>query len=68
MNSNDIQEVYVVMAVEVNQNPAAESFGCYCVCDSRKTARAVINKDTEAGDIRPGGWIAEHALQTEELI
>lgn len=61
-------EVYIVMAVEVMKNQAAEHFGCYCVCDSRKTAQAVLDKDTEAGDIRPGGWIASHVLQTEELV
>ena len=61
-------EVYVVMAVEVEKNPAAEKFTCYCVCDSASTARAVLDKDTESGDIRPGGWITSHVLQTKELV
>ena len=62
------EEVYVIMAVEVEKNPAAEKFGCYCVCDNRNTAQAIIDKDTSRGDIRPGAWIASHALQTKEMI
>jgi len=62
------EEVYVVMAAEVEKNPAAEKFSCYCVCDNRHTARQVIDKDTARGDIRPGAWIASHVIQTKELI
>ena len=62
------EEVFVVMAVEVLTNPAAEKFGCYCVCDNRSTAQQVIDKDTHNGDVRPGAWITSHVLQTKELI
>ena len=62
------EEVYVVMAVEVEKNPAAEKFGCYCVCDSRQTAEQIIKTDTERGDIRPGAWHTTHVIQTKELI
>ena len=62
------EEVFVVMAVEAHENPAAEKFGCYCVCDSWSTARKVIDNDTARGDIRPGAWITSHVVQTEELI
>ena len=67
-NNMNNEEVYVVMAVETQQTEAAEKFGCYCVCDSRSTAREVIDNDTARGDIRPGAWIASHVLQTKELI
>ena len=62
------EEVYAVMAVEVQQNEAAEKFGLYCVCDSRQTAEQIIKKDTEQGDIRPGAWHISHVIQTKELI
>ena len=62
------EEVFVVMAVEVEKNPAAEKFGCYCVCDSKRTADKIIETDTARGDIRPGAWVASHVLQTKELI
>tara|TARA_A100001015_G_scaffold242282_1_gene276762 strand:- start:318 stop:560 length:243 start_codon:yes stop_codon:yes gene_type:complete len=62
------EQVYVVMAVEVQQTEAAEKFGCYCVCDSRQTAEQIIKTDTERGDIRPGAWHTTHVIQTEELI
>ena len=61
-------EVFVVMAAEVEKNPAAEKFSCYCVCDSWVTARKVIDNDTARGDIRPGAYITSHVLQTKELI
>ena len=64
----EIEEVYVVMAVEVEKNPAAEKFGCYCVCDNRQTAEQIIELDTSRGDIRPGAWITSHVLQTKELV
>ena len=56
------------MAVEVEKNPAAEKFTCYCVCDSKQTADKVIETDTSRGDIRPGAWVTSHVLQTKELI
>lgn len=64
----NLEEVYVVMAVEVEKNPAAEKFTCYCVCDSKQTADKVIETDTSRGDIRPGAWVTSHVLQTKELI
>ena len=66
--NDKLEEVHVVMAVEVMYNQTAEHFGCYCICDSAQTAREVIEKDTKAGDIRPGAWVALHALQTQEMI
>lgn len=65
MNS---EEVYIVMAAEVEKNPAAEKFSFYCVCDSMRTARQIVDKDTARGDIRPGAYITSHVIQTEELI
>ena len=62
------EEVYVIMAAEVQKNPAAESFTCYCVCDSMNTARQIVDKDTARGDIRPGAYITSHVIQTEELV
>lgn len=56
------EEVYVVMAV-ISSFPA-----CWCVCDSRKTAEAVIKKDTENGDIQPGAKIECHVIQTKEYV
>ena len=64
----DKEEVYVVMAVEVEKNLAAEKFTCYCVCDSKQTADKVIEVDTARGDIRPGAWSTPHVLQTEDSI
>jgi len=70
-----IQEVYVVMAVEGNEPEGTlhellvpEKEVCYCVCDSRKVAVEVIEKDTKAGDIQPGATIHLHALQTKEMV
>ena len=62
------EEVYVVMAVEARDNPAAECFTCYCVCDSKETADLVIETDTRRGDIRPGAWHTTHVIQTKELV
>lgn len=63
-------EVFVVMAVEVmkKMDQSAERFSCYCVCDTHDTAQQVLDKDTERGDIRPGGYILSHVLQTAELV
>jgi len=62
-------QVYVVMAEEVILTQMATmGVGCYCVCDSIATARAILEKDTQAGDIHPGGYITSHAVQTEEMI
>jgi hypothetical protein len=58
------EEVYVVMAVDCV--PAGVS--CWCVCDSRETAEAVIKKDTESGDIQPGATIESHVIQTKEYV
>lgn len=63
-------EVFVIMAVEVmkKMDQSAERFTCYCVCDTHDTATRVLDKDTERGDIRPGGYILSHVLQTAELV
>ena len=61
-------EVYVVMAVETHDNPTAECFTCYCVCDSKQTAEDVIKMDTERGDIRPGAWHTTHVIQTKHNV
>ena len=56
--SDIMDQVYVVMAEEVIPSQMAHMMlGCYCVCDSTETARAILKKDTEAGDIHPGGYI-----------
>jgi len=68
MNKEEIYEVYVVMAAEVDRYGKEKKFGCYCVCDNVDTAQAVLDKDTQSRDIRPGGWISSHVLQTKELI
>ena len=67
------KEVYVVYAVETNTpvDGNGEPTGpqeCYCICDTRKTAEAVIDKDTRDGQIYPGSWISPHVLQTEESV
>ena len=71
MKNIELQEVYVVMAIEtgdaVDGHPNTGRT-CYCVCDSDATAKAVIRKDTEDGSIHPGARIELHALQTPELV
>ena len=67
------EEVYVVIAIETGSpvdgsGKPVESEGCYCICDSRETAEAVIDKDTSDGQIYPGAWISPHVLQTKELV
>ena len=62
------EQVYVVMAVEAQDNTATECFTCYCVCDSRDTADEVIRTDTARGDIRPGAWHTTHVIQTKQMI
>ena len=59
------QEVYIVMAVE---NAIENVKSCWCVCDTRRTAKDIIKKDTENGDIQPGATIELHTIQTKELI
>ena len=69
----DKDEVYVVIAVETGSqvdgagNPI-ETEGCYCICDTRETAEAVIDKDTREGHIYSGAWISPHVVQTKELV
>ena len=72
MNMDNTQ-VYAVIAVETNvpvngAGEPAESEACYCICDSRETAEAVIDKDTRDGHIYNGAWISPHVLQTKELV
>ena len=70
------EEVFVVMAIERNQTEFLRAEGptptdghkCYCVCDSMRTARQVIDNDIARGDIYPGAIIESHVLQTKELI
>ena len=59
-----IEEVYVVF---VRENPK-DFRTCYAVCDSRRTAQAIIDKDQAAGDIQPGALIESHVIQTKELV
>ena len=72
MNMNN-EEVYAVIAVETNvpvdgTGQPIEQESCYCICDSRETAEAVIDKDTREGEIHPGAWITPHVIQTKELV
>jgi hypothetical protein len=59
------EEVFVVMAIDCGTENRAS---CWCICDSRETAKSIIKKDTENGDIRPGATIESHVIQTKELI
>ena len=59
-----LDEVYVVMA---HENPK-DFRTCYAVCNSRQTARAVIDKDEQVGDIQPGASIEAHVMQTKEMV
>lgn len=59
------EEVYVVMAIDCVPEGVKS---CWCVCDSRKTAEAIIKKDTENGDIQPGASIECHVIQTKEYV
>lgn len=61
--------VYIVMAQSVIPTQMAHKMlGCYCVCDSCDTARAVLRRDTREGEIIPGGYITSHVIQTHEDI
>ena len=67
------EEVYVVIAIETGSQvdgsgKPVEPEGCYCICDTRQTAEAVIDKDTRDGQIYPGAWISRHVIQTMELV
>ena len=67
------EEVYVVIAIETGsqvdgEGKPVEPEGCYCICDSVETAKAVIDKDTRDGQIYPGAWISPHVIQTKELV
>lgn len=69
----DKSEVYVVIAIETgsqvdDNGKPLEPEGCYCICDTRATAEAVIDKDTRDGQIYPGAWISPHVVQTKELV
>ena len=69
----DRDEVYVVIATETgsqvdDNGKPLEHEGCYCICDTRETAEAVIEKDTRDGQIYPGAWVSPHVLQTKELV
>lgn len=59
------EEIFVVMAVDCVPEGVKS---CWCVCDSKQTAQAIIKKDTENGDIQPGATIEPHVIQTKELI
>jgi len=58
------REVYVVMAREDPKDFRT----CYAVCDSRRTAQSVIDKDHQNGDIQAGATIEPHVMQTKEMV
>ena len=61
------KELYIVMAQDIIRGKAGK-LTAYCVCDTRATAQAIIDKDTERGDIAEGAEIINHTLQTEQDI
>ncbi|MDC3298553.1 hypothetical protein OAU81_00625 [bacterium] len=69
MTSNP--ELYIVEAVEVNKHQSLhdqkDNWSTYCVCDSKHTANAIIQKDMKTGDILRGR-IALHVLQTAQDV
>ena len=69
----DNKEVYAVLAVETGgqvdgAGEPVDDAGCYCICNTRETAQAVIDKDTRDGHIHPGATVELHVIQTLDMV